>query len=196
MRYGSCVRKTGETDISVEVNLDGSGKRDIATGLPFFDHMLDLMAAHGYMDLSLHCKGDTEIDAHHSMEDCGLALGAAFKQAIGDKKGIRRYASCHLPMDEALVLVALDWSNRPYLHYEVDISPGALAGSLDAQLFEEFFRALAQEAGLTLHICQLHGRNIHHILEAVCKGFGRALADASQVDQRAAGTLPSTKGKL
>lgn len=196
MRAGSCKRKTRETDITVSVNLDGKGERDIDTGIPFFDHMLDLMAAHGYMDLTLRCNGDLEIDAHHSMEDCGLALGAAIKEAIGDKRGIRRYASCHLPMDETLVLVALDWSNRPYLNYDVNILPGTLVGSLDAQLFEEFFRALVQEAGITLHIVQQYGRNIHHVLEAVCKGFGRALADASQVDVRAEGSLPSTKGKL
>ena len=196
MRQGKCVRQTKETQITVSVNIDGGGaKRDIQTGIGFFDHMLDLMAAHGYMDLSIGCEGDRWIDAHHSVEDVGLALGKAIKEAVGDKQGIRRYASCHLPMDEALVLVALDLSNRPYLHYDVSVQPGQFVGEMDGQLMEEFFRAVTVEAGMTLHIHQLAGRNLHHILEAACKGFGRALADAVQLDSRAQG-IPSTKGYL
>lgn len=196
MRKGSSKRVTHETQIELSLDLDGGGrKRNISTGVGFFDHMLDLMAAHGYFDLEVSCKGDLHIDAHHTVEDVGLAFGAALQEAIGDKNGIRRYASCHLPMDEALLLVALDFSRRPYLVYEVDVAPGAFVGTMDAQLMEEFYRAVAVEAGLTLHIRQISGRNIHHILEATAKGFGRALADAAWVDPRAVG-LPSTKGVL
>lgn len=196
MRRGECKRETGETKINVVLDLDGGGRvRKIRTSIGFFDHMLDLMGAHGYFDLEVVCDGDIHIDAHHSVEDVGLAFGAALKAALGDKKGIRRYASCHLPMDEALVLVALDLSNRPFLQYDVDIQPGQFVGTMDAQLMEEFFRAVAVAGGITLHIKQFSGRNIHHILEAVCKGFGRALADAAQIDPRSPG-IPSTKGVL
>lgn len=195
MRTGNCIRDTNETQIAVTVRLDGGTQRNISTGIGFFDHMLDLMAAHGFMDMDIQCKGDLHIDAHHTVEDLGIVLGKALKQAIGDKVGIRRYASCYLPMDETLVLVALDLSGRPYLHYETSIPAGSFVGEMDAQLFEEFFRAMSVHAGITLHIQLLHGRNIHHILEAVCKGFGRALADAMQIDSRTKG-IPSTKGDL
>lgn len=194
-RKATIKRDTNETQIELALCLDGQNRRDIDTGVGFFDHMLDLMAAHGFMDLSVKCKGDLHIDAHHTVEDIGLALGRAIAEAVGDKKGIRRYASCFLPMDEVLMLVALDLSGRPYLRFDVDLPAGAWVGSMDAQLFEEFFRAAAVQAGITLHIQMMSGKNIHHIVEAMCKGFGRALADAVQVDARVSG-VPSTKGRL
>lgn len=195
MRKALVQRETKETKIQLELCLDGQNKRSISTGIGFFDHMLDLMAAHGFMDLTVQCEGDIYIDAHHTVEDIGLALGRAIAEAVGDKKGIRRYASCFLPMDEALLLVALDLSGRPYLSYDVDISAGVWVGTMDAQLFEEFFRAVAVQAGITLHIKMCSGKNIHHIIEGIFKGFGRALADAVQIDPRVQG-IPSTKGKL
>lgn len=195
-RTGSVHRATKETRIDLTLALDAGQTRAIQTGVGFFDHMLDLMCAHGFMDMNLVCEGDLHVDAHHSVEDVGIAMGQALAQCLGDKAGIRRYASCYLPMDESLAFVALDCSGRAYLHYDCPIPAGTLVGDMDAQLFEEFFRALAQHAGLTLHIRVLYGRNIHHMLEGVCKAFGRCLADAVAPDPRMGGAIPSTKGTL
>lgn len=195
MRKAEIIRNTKETRIALTLCLDGQNQRKIQTGVGFFDHMLDLLAAHGFFDLQITCQGDTHIDAHHTVEDVGIALGQAIAQAAGDKAGIRRYASCFLPMDEALALVALDISGRPYLRFEADLPPGALVGGMDAQLVEEFFRAVAVHAGLTLHIQMIAGKNLHHIIEAMFKGFGRALADAVRKDARVTG-IPSTKGSI
>ncbi len=193
-RTGTVRRATKETKIDLSLAFDGGQSRSIHTGIGFFDHLLDLMAAHGFMDIELRCDGDSHIDAHHSVEDVGIAMGQAIAACLGDKAGIRRYASVYLPMDEALAFVALDCSGRAYLLYDVPIAPGAFVGEMDAQLFEEFFRALAQHAGLTLHIRVLYGRNLHHMLEAIAKTFGRCLADAASDDPRNGGAIPSTKG--
>lgn len=168
------VRKTGETDIELELVLDGSGKCDIKSGVPFLDHMLTLFGVHGFFDLRLRADGDTEVDDHHSVEDIGICLGKAVAGALVDKGGIARYGSCYLPMDESLVRVVVDVSNRPYLHYIVPVAEQKI-GTFDSSLAKEFFRAVSQHAGLTLHIDLLHGENGHHIIEAVFKGFGRAL---------------------
>lgn len=195
IRKGECIRETKETQIQLALNLDGGENRAIETGVGFFDHMLDLMAKQGFLDISLQCKGDVNVDAHHTVEDVGICMGKALTMALGDRKGIARYASCYLPMDETLVLAAVDISGRPFLHFNADIPMGAMVGGMEAQLAEEFFRALAMNAGITLHLNLLYGKNLHHILEAMFKAVGRAFADAAQQDPRVKG-VPSTKGTL
>ena len=192
MRLAEKTRSTKETDISVRLDLDGSGKVDVSTGLPFFDHMLEQLGRHGGFDLALTAKGDLDVDAHHTVEDTGIVLGAALAEALGDKAGVRRFASYLLPLDEALIQVALDLSGRPYLVYEVETSPERI-GTFDPQLAEEFFRAFVTSANITLHLKTLSGRNGHHVLEASFKGVARCLRDAVRVE----GTqVPSTKGVL
>lgn len=176
-RKASIARKTGETDIELELVLDGSGTCDVKTGVPFLDHMLTLFAVHGFFDISLRADGDTEVDDHHTVEDIGICLGRVLADALADKGGIARYGSCYLPMDETLARVVIDISNRPYLHYGVLVAEQKI-GSFDTALVKEFFRAVSQHAGLTLHIDLLHGENGHHIIEAIFKGFGRALSMA------------------
>jgi len=193
-RIGSVERTTKETSVSVALNLDGVGTADIKTGIGFFDHMLSLLSAHGMMDIQVACKGDLEVDGHHTVEDVGITLGQAFAQALGNKEKIVRYGSFLLPMDEALVQVALDLSGRPYLAYNASIAPQIL-GEFDTGLCEEFFRAFSQAAGITLHITVLDGRNAHHMIEAMFKGLGRALDAAKTKDERIRG-VPSTKGLL
>ncbi len=194
MRTGSVERRTFETGVTAEWNLDGSGMCDVNTGIGFFDHMLTLLAKHSFTDLSLQASGDLDVDSHHTVEDCGIVLGQALKEAAGDKAGIHRYGSCFLPMDEALVQVVLDFSGRPYLVFEGDITKVQL-GIYDAEMTEEFFRAVAMQAGLTLHIRVLYGKNTHHIIEAIFKGFARALAEAVAMDGRVHGVM-SSKGTL
>lgn len=196
MRQASIQRTTKETDISVTVSLDGTGKASIATGVAFFDHMLEQLAKHGLFDLDISCKGDLEIDAHHTVEDTGIALGQAIKQALGDKMGIRRYGHSYVPMDEALSRVAVDLSNRPYLVWKVCFTIDRLGEQMETELFQEFFHALAQAAGMTLHVENLYAENNHHRIESVFKAFAKALRMASEHDERAAGQLPSTKGAL
>lgn len=195
MRTASVARKTTETDISLSLALDGTGKTEISTGCGFFDHMLTLFGRHGSFDLILTCRGDTQVDYHHTVEDIGIALGKAFAQALGDGRGIRRYGSFLLPMDEALVQVALDVSGRAYLAYGLTI-PVEKVGDFDTQLTEEFLRALAFNMGLTLHITSMAGVNGHHIIEAAFKALGRALGQAVSIDEKRAGEIPSTKGTL
>lgn len=192
MRLAEKTRSTKETDISVRLDLDGSGKVDVSTGLPFFDHMITQLGRHGGFDLALTAKGDLEVDAHHTVEDTGIVLGAALAEALGDKAGVRRFASYLLPLDEALIQVALDLSGRPFLVYEVETSPERI-GTFDPQLAEEFFRAFVTSAGITLHLKSLSGRNGHHVLEASFKGVARALRDAVRVE---GGGIPSTKEVL
>jgi len=192
-RQGSVSRKTNETDIQLDIVLDGSGKTEIQTGVPFLDHMLTLFAVHGFFNLVLKADGDYEIDDHHTVEDIGICLGQAISTALGDKGGIARYGSCYLPMDETLARVVLDISNRPYLHYNASVREQKL-GTFDTLLCEEFFRAVSQHAGLTLHIDLLHGKNGHHIIEAIFKAFGRALNSAT-AEIEIAGSL-SSKGCL
>lgn len=194
-RKASVARDTLETQIQVDLNLDGSGKSELATGVPFFDHMLDQIARHGMLDISIRANGDLEIDAHHTVEDIGICVGQALGQAVGDKKGIRRYGHAYVPLDEALSRVVIDLSGRPGLTYAVDF-PRARIGDFDVDLCHEFFAALCNHAGLTLHIDCLRGRNAHHIAETVFKAFGRALRMALEADTRMAGQMPSTKGKL
>ena len=193
-RTAEIKRTTAETDISVKINIDGSGKSSIKTGIPFMDHMLTLFAKHGFFDLEIEEKGDLHVDCHHTMEDLGLVLGAAIAQALGDKAGIRRYGSCLLPMDEALAEVALDLSGRPYLVYKADM-PAAQVGNVDVRLFHEFFQALAVKAGMNLHIRLLEAGEVHHALEAIFKAFAKALDQAITPDPRVKGVL-STKGML
>jgi len=187
-------RKTKETDIKLYINLEGTGKTNLKTGIPFLEHMLNLMARHGFFDLKLEAVGDLEIDAHHLVEDIGIVLGEAFRKALGTKEGIRRYGFFMLPMDEALVLASLDLSDRPYLVYNVDI-PAEKVGEFETELLEEFFRAFTHEARITLHLKLIHGKNSHHIMEALFKALGRSLDQALQMDSRVEG-VPSTKGKL
>lgn len=194
MRSGNVERKTLETGISAEWCLDGSGSCEINTGIGFFDHMLTLLAKHSFSDLVVHAVGDLDVDSHHTVEDCGIVLGQALKEAVGDKAGIHRYGNCFLPMDEALVQVCLDFSGRPYLVFDADI-PKVQLGIYDAEMTEEFFRALAMQAGLTLHIRVLYGKNTHHIIEAIFKGFARALSEAVAFDSRVHGVM-SSKGTL
>ena len=194
IRTATVERKTAETAIKLVLNIDGTGKGVIDSGIGFFDHMLNLLTAHGLFDLTLACDGDLEVDGHHSIEDIGIALGEAFKKAIGNKAGIRRYASFYLPMDEALVLVALDFSGRPFLVYDGgDMAP--MIGGFDTELTEEFLRAFAVNAGLTLHVKVIYGTNSHHKVEAIFKGLGHALREALEKDPRVDG-IPSTKGML
>ncbi|MCQ2751699.1 MAG: imidazoleglycerol-phosphate dehydratase HisB [Coriobacteriales bacterium] len=194
MRQANLKRKTTETDISLKLNLDGSGQSKISTGVGFFDHMLELFAKHGSFDLDLNCAGDLNVDCHHSIEDIGIVLGSAVKEALGDKVQITRYSSIYLPMDEALALVVMDISGRNYLHYDVPVS-NENVGEFKSEMAEEFFYAFCSNAGVTLHIKLEYGKNAHHILEAVFKGFGRALKAAVAIDENAKG-VPSTKGVL
>lgn len=195
MRTAKVTRKTAETDISVEINLDGTGVYDNQTGVGFFDHMLDQLARHSLIDMTIRAKGDYHIDDHHTVEDTGIALGQALVQALGDKKGIRRYGECHLPMDDALVRCALDLSARPFLIWNVAL-PTQKIGAFDTELVREFFQALSTHGGITLHIDQLHGFNSHHIAEAAFKAVARALRLAVETDPRKADAIPSTKGAL
>ena len=195
MRKTSINRKTKETSIKVEVNLDGTGKSNIATGIGFLDHMMEQIAKHSLIDINLEAKGDLHIDLHHTTEDSGIAFGEALKKALGDKKGIKRYASSTIPMDETLSRVSLDLSNRPYLVWNVKLSVEKL-GEMDTELFKEWYHAFAQSAGITLHVENLYGDNSHHIIESCYKALARALRDAVQVDPRAEGIIPSTKGTI
>ena len=195
MRNAEMKRKTGETDIVLSLNLDGTGKSDIQTGCGFLDHMLTLFAKHGRFDLNLTCKGDVEVDYHHSAEDIGICLGNAFRQAIGNGAGIYRYGSMLLPMDEALVLCAVDVSGRACLVYNAQI-PTEKVGDFDTELVEEFLSAFVRQAAITLHVRQLDGKNSHHIIEAIFKALARALAGAVSQDADRMGEIPSTKGVL
>ena len=195
MRKAAVKRKTKETDISVSVDLDGSGKAEMASGVGFFDHMLDQLARHSLIDISVAAKGDLHIDQHHTVEDVGIALGQALREALGDRAGIARYADVHLPMDEALTRCAIDVSGRPYLVWKVEFSKPKV-GEMDTELFREWFQAFAQNAGITLHVENLYGENNHHIAETCYKGLARALRRAVEADPRQAGRVPSTKGTL
>jgi imidazoleglycerol-phosphate dehydratase len=195
MRTATVSRKTAETEISVEINLDGTGTYANQTGVGFFDHMLDQLSRHSLIDFTIRAQGDYHIDDHHTVEDTGIALGQALVQALGDKRGINRYGECHLPMDDAQVRAALDLSARPFLVWNVDI-PTQKIGSFDTELVREFFTAFATHGGITLHIDQLHGVNSHHIVEAAFKAVARALRTAVEKDPRKAGDIPSTKGAL
>ncbi len=194
-RTASRSRTTKETDIDIELSIDGQGSTDITTGLPFFDHMLDQLGRHGGFDLKVHAKGDIEIDSHHTVEDVGIALGECFKDAVGDKAGVRRFATASCPLDEALVDVALDLSGRPYLHYEIEPPGEKILGDppFDPQLVEEFWRAFITSGGITLHQVLVRGKNTHHIIESTFKSTARALRDAVRVE---GGGIPSTKGVL
>ena len=194
-RIARIERNTKETQISVSVNLDGSGEGRFATGLPFLDHMLDQVARHGLIDLEVEANGDLEIDAHHTVEDIGITLGQALAKAWGDKRGLRRYGHAYVPLDEALSRVVVDLSGRPGLEYEVNF-PRARIGDFDVALFREFFQGVVNHAGMTLHIDNLKGRNAHHIIETVYKAFGRALRMAVEHDPRMGDAMPSTKGSL
>ena len=195
MRTAEKSRKTAETDIRLSLNLDGTGRAEIDSGVGFLDHMLTLFARHGRFDLALTCRGDTRVDDHHSTEDIGIVLGAALSEALGERRGICRYGSALLPMDEALALVALDLSGRACLRFAAQF-PSQKIGTFDTELVKEFFLALCRAAGMTLHIRLLDGENSHHMAEAVFKGFGRALRQAVSVDPRLGGEIPSTKGTL
>ena len=195
MRTAEITRTTAETDIRVAVNLDGSGVYDNQTGVGFFDHMLDQLARHSLIDMTIRAKGDLHIDDHHTVEDVGIALGQALAQALADKRGIRRYGSCLLPMDDALVRAALDLSARPYLVWNMTF-PTARIGSFDTELVREFFQGFATHGGITLHVDALHGINSHHIAETCFKGVARALGAALAIDPRQAARIPSTKGAL
>jgi imidazoleglycerol-phosphate dehydratase len=195
MRSATINRKTTETDISVAVDLDGTGQYDCKTGVGFFDHMLDQLARHALIDLEVRCEGDRHIDDHHTVEDAGIAIGEALTQALGDKRGIRRYGSFHLAMDDALVRAALDLSGRPYLVWDVAF-PTPKIGAFDTELVREFFQALSTHGGITLHVTALAGINSHHIAEAAFKAVARALREAVETDPRKADAIPSTKGRL
>ena len=195
MRTATVTRNTSETQISASINLDGTGAAKLATGIGFFDHMLDQIARHGLIDLEIACEGDLHIDGHHTVEDVGITLGQAVAQAIGDQRGIRRYGHAYVPLDEALSRVVLDVSGRPGLHMQVPFTSGMIGG-FDTQLAFEFFQGFANHAGVPLHIDNLKGVNAHHQCETVFKAFARALRAAAERDPRAAGTIPSTKGSL
>jgi imidazoleglycerol-phosphate dehydratase len=195
MRKATINRKTKETSIQVQLNLDGTGKSEIKTGIGFLDHMLEQIAKHSLIDISLKAKGDTHIDLHHTTEDSGIALGEAVKKALGEKKGIRRYADALSPMDETLSRVSMDISNRPYLVWKVELKVEKL-GEMDTELFKEWFHAFAQSAGITLHIENLYGDNSHHIIESCFKGLARCLRTAVEIDPRIKKKIPSTKGKI
>ena len=195
MRSATITRKTAETDIRVTLTLDGSGSYANNTGVGFFDHMLDQLARHALMDMEVSCEGDLHIDDHHTVEDVGIALGRALAEALGDKRGIRRYGACLLPMDDALVRAALDLSGRPYLVWNVDL-PTARIGTFDTELVREFFQAFSTHSGMTLHVDALHGINSHHMAEAAFKAVARALREALETDPRKADAIPSTKGML
>ena len=194
-RFASRSRETKETSIEVAIEIDGSGTSDVTTGLPFFDHMLDQLGRHGGFDLKVHAKGDLEIDAHHTVEDVGIAVGECFKEALGDKAGVRRFATASCPLDEALIDVALDLSNRPFMHFDIEPPGEKILGDppFDPQLVEEFWRAFVTASGITLHAVMVRGKNTHHIIESTFKSVARALRDAVRVE----GTgIPSTKGVL
>ena len=195
MRTASVSRATAETKISVEINLDGTGAYDNQTGVGFFDHMLDQLSRHSLIDMTIRAEGDYHIDDHHTVEDTGIALGQALVQALGEKRGTRRYGECHLPMDDAQVRAALDLSARPFLVWNVDI-PTQKIGQFDTELVREFFTAFATHGGITLHVDQIHGLNSHHIVEAAFKAVARAMRIAVETDPRKAGDIPSTKGTL
>lgn len=195
MRQAQINRDTLETQIAIKVNLDGTGKAMLDTGVPFLDHMLDQVARHGMMDLEITAKGDLHIDAHHTVEDIGITLGQAFTQAVGDKKGLRRYGHAYVPLDEALSRVVVDLSGRPGMEFNVEFVRGRI-GEFDVDLIHEFFQGFINHAMVTLHIDNLSGKNAHHQAETVFKAFGRALRVAMEADPRAAGTIPSTKGSL
>lgn len=194
-RTASLQRVTGETDISITVNLDGTGKASMDTGIGFFDHMLTALSKHSMIDMTVVAKGDLHVDFHHTVEDCGIALGQAVYRALGDKRGVRRFGSALVPLDEALCEVAVDLSGRPWLTWAVEF-PASRVGEMDTELFEEFFRAFAMAAMMTLHVTQKTGRNCHHIAESAFKSTARALRMAVEPDPRAAGAIPSTKGVL
>ena len=194
-RRARIERNTKETQISVEVDLDGNGRAAFATGVPFFKHMLDQVARHGLIDLNVQANGDLEIDAHHTVEDVGIVLGQAFAEMLGDKRGIMRYGHAYVPLDEALSRVVIDFSGRPGLHYRVDY-PRARIGDFDVDLIREFFQAFANGAAATIHIDSLQGINAHHVAETVFKAFGRAVRMAVEMDTRAGDAVPSTKGSL
>lgn len=193
-RTADCVRKTKETDISMKLNLDGSGRSDIQTGIGFFNHMLEGFARHGFFDLDVRAKGDLEVDTHHTIEDTGIVLGTAIKEAAGDKQGIRRFGSCILPMDETLVLCAIDLSGRPYLAFDGAFTTERV-GNMDTEMVREFFYAVSYSAGMNLHLKVLSGGNNHHMIEAMFKAFARALDEATSFDTRITDVL-STKGSL
>lgn len=195
MRKAKLSRKTAETDISVEINIDGTGDYDIKTGAGFFDHMLDQLSRHSLIDMKVRCDGDLHIDAHHTSEDVGIALGQAVSQALGDRKGITRYASLDLAMDETLTRAAVDVSGRPYLIWDVNFSAPKV-GDYDTELFKEFFQAFSQHAGITLHVTNHYGDNNHHIAETCFKAVARVLRTSMEIDPRQAGRIPSTKGSL
>jgi imidazoleglycerol-phosphate dehydratase len=195
MRTATISRRTSETSIDVSVNLDGTGAFAISTGIGFFDHMLEQLSRHSLIDLDVKTVGDLHIDQHHTVEDTGLAIGAAILEALGEKRGIRRYADAHSPMDETLTRVAIDISGRPYLVWKTEFSQKKL-GEMDTEMFEHFFHSFAQTAGITLHIETLYGVNNHHIAEAAFKGVARTLREAVEIDPRKAGVVPSTKGVL
>jgi len=195
MRTATITRKTAETAITVTINLDGTGIYDNQTGVGFFDHMLDQLSRHALIDMTVRASGDLHIDDHHTVEDVGIALGQAMTEALGDKRGIRRYGSCHLAMDDTQVRCALDLSARPYLICNLDLPFGKI-GTFDTELVREFFQALSTHGGITLHIDKLHGFNAHHIAEAAFKSVARALREAVEVDPRKANAIPSTKGSL
>jgi len=194
-RTAQVERNTLETQIKILINLDGTGQSSFLTGVPFLDHMLDQIARHGLIDIDIHCQGDLVIDAHHTVEDIGITLGQAFKQALGDKKGIVRYGHAYVPLDEALSRVVMDFSGRPGLYYEVNF-PRAIIGTFDVDLFREFFQGFVNHAGVSLHIDNIKGRNAHHIAETIFKAFGRAVRMAITADPRMQGIIPSTKGRL
>ena len=194
-RAAQADRKTAETQIALSVNIDGSGRADLATGVPFLDHMLDQVARHGMLDLEIRAKGDLHVDAHHTVEDIGITLGQAVARAVGDKKGIRRYGHAYVPLDEALSRVVIDFSGRPGLQYNVKFTR-ALIGEFDVDLVHEFFQGFANHAQVTLHVDNLRGDNAHHQCETMFKAFARALRMALEPDPRAAGAIPSTKGTL
>ncbi|KNX40714.1 Imidazoleglycerol-phosphate dehydratase [Roseovarius tolerans] len=195
MRNATITRKTAETEISVEIAIDGSGLYDNQTGVGFFDHMLDQLARHSLIDMTVRCAGDLHVDDHHTVEDVGIALGQALSHAIGDKRGIRRYGACLLPMDDALVRAALDLSGRPYLVWNMDL-PTAKIGTFDTELVREFFQAFSTHGGITLHVDALAGINSHHMAEAAFKAVARSLREALESDARKSDAIPSTKGSL
>jgi len=194
LRKAEIARKTAETDIRLVLDLDGEGKHSVSTGIGFLDHMLCLFSGHGRFDLELSCRGDLQVDCHHTAEDVGIVLGRAISEALGTRESVRRYGSALIPMDESLAQVAVDLSNRPYLYFDVPFSVPRI-GSMDTEMFGEFFRALAENAGMTLHIAILHGKNNHHMIEAVFKAFARALKEAVSIDESIKG-VNSTKGML
>jgi len=194
-RSAKIDRKTKETNIELNLNLDGKGLSEIETGIPFINHMLSLMTAHGFMDIQLSAKGDTDVDYHHTVEDIGICVGMAINKALGDKKGIRRYGQATIPMDEALANVVIDISNRPFLAYRVSLSESK-TGSFDVGILNEFFRALVNYSGITMHVDLLSGKDPHHVAESIFKAFGRALDMATRIEKRLEGKIPSTKGVL